>query len=345
MGVDPNQSTTKPRQMPSGSDSGGGIGNNLNSNDAGGLAEDQQMDPAMNGADMGAQAPGAAPPGPPSNEQMKAARRISAVLAMMRTARLENPALTQPQAYDLAKEALKRFPFDQPLVVEGVGENALNFGNRGRVQDGPLMKAVVNWADEYGRRKEQPYAPKHTQGRPDLSDLLQTVVRPKPPPDEGGGILAKPPASPTGGAPGGANPEPADVSQAFTFQDAADDVDKERELQGMVPRSRQEQPVPLDYATTMPVQPSVVPAEVSRGERVRRSVERGMNLAQTVAPAVKAVAPVVKEMLGSPPPEQPSAETLKHRQEYGDWAKRMIEEGNNERQHKQSPPTTARRRE
>jgi hypothetical protein len=141
--VDPNQATTKPRQMPG--DGGGG-------NDNGGppgVDEDQSMPPSQD-ADQGA--PAGPPPGNSTTQAVR--NHAAAVLAMMRLARRENPALTQGQAYGLAKSALKIYPIN----VTGVGERGLDFGNRPNVPDGPFTKTWKNWTPSDG---QSAYQPKH----------------------------------------------------------------------------------------------------------------------------------------------------------------------------------------
>jgi hypothetical protein len=132
--TDPNQVTTKPRQMPGdggGNDNGGPPG----------VDEDQSMDPAMNGAEGGPGSPASTAPNQP--QAVQAIRLHAAtVLKMMRTVRTENPELTQRQAYDLAREAIKRYPI---TVAADLGMDGINFGDRAPVGDGPITKKIKNW--------------------------------------------------------------------------------------------------------------------------------------------------------------------------------------------------------
>lgn len=106
------------------------------------------MDPAMNGAEAGPgadQQMGSSDGGTAlNNDQMKAAKRAHAraVLTLMKTARLENPDLPQRDAYHLAAATLDAYP----ITVQAGGWDAVNFGNRGPVKDGPMVQMLKNWS-------------------------------------------------------------------------------------------------------------------------------------------------------------------------------------------------------
>lgn len=127
--TDPNQVTTKPRQEPGGS--GGGVENN-----SVGVGSDE-ADPAIGQSpDSGSDDSGSSD-GPPSKEARRA--RAARILAMMTTAQQENPGLSKREAYVLAAKAMERYP-----IVIKADWDGLNFGDRGKVEDGPATAWVKN---------------------------------------------------------------------------------------------------------------------------------------------------------------------------------------------------------
>jgi hypothetical protein len=124
--VDPNQATTKPRQMPGDGDGGGGFPGDEEDEDVEGEAPEEEPDSGGG-------------PKPPPGVQAKR-QHAAAVLGMMRTARKENPGLDQRQAYDLAKAALNAYP----ITKQAEGWDGINFGKRDSAPDGPMARALQN---------------------------------------------------------------------------------------------------------------------------------------------------------------------------------------------------------
>lgn len=128
--TDPNQMTTKPRQMPG--DGGSGEG--------GPPGEEGPPDEESSPTDPPIEQGNQSPP-PPSGGGVQAKRlHAASILAMMRTARRENPDLGQRDAYNLAKAALVAYPI--VVTAEGQSWDGLDFGNREPVADGPIAKAM-----------------------------------------------------------------------------------------------------------------------------------------------------------------------------------------------------------
>lgn len=169
--VDPNQVSTKPRQMPGGS--GGGQG----------------FDPAANGSDGGPGSPLSPDPDgdsdsdsgddsdsdsgkPPTVASLARLKGVSkAVTAIMRTVRAENPGIPLGQAHAIAVRTLEAYP----MIVQA-DWHGIDFGHRPGVPDGPITDRV----------KQGPEIPKQvTPGNSRGSE-------PAPSPEGPGGISVTP---------------------------------------------------------------------------------------------------------------------------------------------------------
>jgi hypothetical protein len=119
-----NQSTTKPRQMPGDSGSGG-----------------PGLDPSGGDGAEGGEGDSSAPAGDsgPSVSPVQARRKIALrVMQVMDDIVASNPALPQHEAYTLAKTTVEQFG----LVREAW--NALDYGDRGPVPDSDLTVQLKN---------------------------------------------------------------------------------------------------------------------------------------------------------------------------------------------------------
>lgn len=134
LGADPNQVTTKPRQLPGGSGGPGG-------QPGGG----EPFDPTANGSEGG---PNSSLPNDPGGAGgadaggVDAQRATSAkIVAMMDAVQADNPEVDRRAAYLLAKAAINTYP----MLVTAEGMNPLEFGHRGEIPDGPLHKKVLEY--------------------------------------------------------------------------------------------------------------------------------------------------------------------------------------------------------
>lgn len=121
--VDPNQSTSKPRQMPG---TGGDEG-------PAGLASDESADPAQDGPEGDAKAAGE---GEPVNSPVTARRaRARRITAMMATVMEENPGVRKRAAYEIAKKTADTY-------LKEADWHGLDWGNRPNVPDGQWTMKV-----------------------------------------------------------------------------------------------------------------------------------------------------------------------------------------------------------
>jgi hypothetical protein len=122
---------------------------------------------------------------------------------MMKTARSENPDLSQRDAYELASAALERYP----MVVQANEWQGINFGYEGPRQNGPLTNLLKQWMN--GR-------PKRVKGKQPLQGRVkQTPV--------GNANADAPKAAPAGNAPtpgpaGPAGPQKAEPVDIYSSE-------------------------------------------------------------------------------------------------------------------------------
>lgn len=131
LGTDPNQVSTKPRQMPGG---GGQAGPGPGGEPGGG----EPFDPKANGSEGGPNSTQPDDNTPPSQKATSAR-----IVAMMDAVQVDNPTVTRRAAYLLAKEAITTYPI--VVTADDSGWNALSFGDRGQPGDGVLHRRIDDY--------------------------------------------------------------------------------------------------------------------------------------------------------------------------------------------------------